>query len=126
MTSDVRSDLPRGVAIAANPYSGRKGNRQLVEALATALRTAGLEPRLMWGRDELTEAAADPGFTSSYRAVVAAGGDGTLHRVINQQTQLPLAMFPLGNENLFARQFGYSCDPEAMARLIAVAKTQTI
>ena len=120
------SDRPRGVAIAANPYSGRKQNRQRVEALAAALQEAGLEPRLMWGRDELAEAAANQSFNGDYRTVVAAGGDGTLNRVINYQIDVPLAMFPLGNQNLFARQFGHVGDPEAMARSIVAGKTRTI
>jgi diacylglycerol kinase (ATP) len=114
------------VAIAANPYSGRKSNRAHVEALAAALRAEGLKPRLMWGRDELREAASDGSFVKEFRAVVAAGGDGTLHRVINQQSDLPVAMFPLGNENLFARQFGFSRDPAALARAIAAGKVRRI
>jgi diacylglycerol kinase (ATP) len=122
----LERESPLGVAIAANPYSGRKQNRQRVEALAAELQKAGLEPRLMWGRDELADAAAHPSFTSEFRAVVAAGGDGTLNRVINYQIDVPLAMFPLGNQNLFARQFGYHGDPEAMALSIATGKTQTI
>ncbi|HUY33711.1 MAG TPA: diacylglycerol kinase family protein [Pirellulales bacterium] len=120
------SDLPLGVAIAANPYSGRKQNRRRVEALATALREAGLEPRLMWGRDELAAAAGDGNFANDYRAVVAAGGDGTLNRVINHPIAVPLAMFPLGNQNLFARQFGHNDDPAAMAAMIAAGKSTTI
>jgi diacylglycerol kinase family enzyme len=119
-------DLPPGVAIAANPYSGRKVNRELVEALAAAVRAAGLEPRLMWERDALREAAADGSLSREFRAVVAAGGDGTLHHVINQQTELPVAIFPLGNENLFARQFGYGRDPVALAGSIAAGRVQSI
>ncbi len=122
----MERESPLGVAIAANPYSGRKQNRQRVEALATALQGAGLKPRLMWGRDELAEAAAGGSFADDYRAVVAAGGDGTLNRVINYQIDVPLAMFPLGNQNLFARQFGFHGDPAAMARSIAAGKTRTI
>lgn len=122
----MERDSPLSVAIAANPFSGRKQNRQRVEALATALQEAGLEPKLMWGRDELADTAAHPGFTSEFRAIVAAGGDGTLNRVINYQIALPLVMFPLGNQNLFARQFGYDDDPAVMARTIAAGKTRTI
>ncbi len=118
--SDARGHY---VAIVANPYSGSKQNPQRVKDLATRLRLMGLGPVLMWGRDDLAQAAAAADFTRKYRCVVAAGGDGTLHRVINTQTAVPVAMFPLGTENLFAQQFGHSADPMAFAQMIAEGRT---
>jgi diacylglycerol kinase family enzyme len=116
----------REVAIVANPYSGALENPRRVEALCSALRDQGLEPHTVWQLDELAALAATPDFKQRYRAVVAAGGDGTLSCVINAQTKAPVAIFPLGNENLFAKCFGHSSDPLAMARLIAVGRTKTI
>lgn len=118
--------LPPGVVIMANPYSGVRHNRRRVGDLVAALRSEGLEARPLWHPGELAELSADPNFTASYRAVVAAGGDGTLNHVINHETRVPVMMFPLGNENLFARQFGYSSDPAAAATAIAAGRTRTI
>lgn len=126
MTSIPPGDRPRGVAILGNPYSGARDNRARINALAAALRAEGLEVCLIWSLDELASAAAEPDFAATRRAVVAAGGDGTLNCLINRQIPVPLAMYPLGNENLFARQFGYSADPQAMARTIAVGRTKAI
>jgi len=121
-----RGKLPRGVIVVANPYSGAKENRTCVEALASALRQQQLDCRIVWHLEELVEIAADPAAGERYRAVIAAGGDGTLNRVINLQSRLPIFMFPLGNENLFSRQFGCCCDPRHAAEVVAAGHTQTI
>jgi lipid kinase YegS len=47
-------------------------------------------------------------------AVLAAGGDGTVHAVINglSGTDVPLGIIPLGTANDFARQAGIPDDPD--------------
>lgn len=126
MTSRQLGDEPRGVAIVGNPYSGASDNLARIEALAGELRAHGLNVRLIWNLDELRETIVDPDFARQYRAIVAAGGDGTLNCVINSRIPVPLAMFPLGNENLFSRQFGHSPDPQRAAAMIAAGKTQIV
>lgn len=117
---------PREVTIVANPYSGALENRARVEALVEALRREGLQPRALWSFDELSEAAGEPGFLERCRCVVAAGGDGTFNRLLNCRFGAPLAMFPLGNENLLARQFGYPAEPSAAAAALAAGRLCTI
>lgn len=121
-----RADLPREVLIVANPYSGAKANRDRVDELLAALRRCDLEGRVIWDLTELVEITANPSAADRYRAVVAAGGDGTLNRVFNLQSRLPVCMFPLGNENLFARQFGYRCDAEHTADALAAGTVRSI
>jgi diacylglycerol kinase (ATP) len=106
------------VAVVANPFSGSRRNPRRVQALLQELRAARLEPVEMWQPEDLNRAAAEPGFAEQFRAIVVAGGDGTLHRVINTTTAVPLAHFPLGTENLFAAEFGHSADPAALAGMI--------
>ncbi|OYV82002.1 MAG: hypothetical protein B7Z73_17465 [Planctomycetia bacterium 21-64-5] len=118
--------LPPGVIIVANPYSGAKENRGCVAALSAALIERQLEPRIVWELGELAEVGADPLAAERYRAVVAAGGDGTLNRVINLQNRLPVFHFPLGNENLFSRQFGCCCQPAHAAAVLAAGRTRTM
>ena len=115
----------RRVAIVANPYSGARRNGALVKRLVAALESQGLEPHEIRQLDELA-AARSPQVARQYRCVVAAGGDGTLHRVLNEQLPLPIALLPLGNENLFARYFGYRRDPEAIAQAIAAGRVRPI
>lgn len=123
---DGTSALPPGVLMVANPYSGAKQNRECVSGLAGALRQRHLDCRIVWDLSELVEITADPSAADRYRAVVAAGGDGTLNRVLNLQSRLPICMFPLGNENLFARQFGGCCNPEHTADVIAAGRIRPI
>lgn len=118
--------MPRGVLVVANPYSGAKENRDCVQGLATALNERDLECRVVWDLTELVEITADPSAADHYRAVVAAGGDGTLNRVLNLQSRLPVCMFPLGNENLFSRQFGCCCDPRHTADVIAAGVARPV
>ena len=118
------------MAVVANPYSGSRKNPARVEALAEELRRLGCGVRLMWGRHELKEAAGQPGFLLRFPRIVVAGGDGTLHKVVNTpgvlESGVPLAHFPLGTENLFARQFDHPHDPARMAQIVAAGKTATI
>ncbi|MBI1370792.1 MAG: hypothetical protein GC162_19330 [Planctomycetes bacterium] len=109
---------PRKIAIAANPYSGKKANRQRLETLTAALRAGGWQPVQMWDKNGLGEALADPDFAGQYRCVVAAGGDGTLLHVINARPPAPVAAYPMGNENLFARQFGLRADPAQLLSIL--------
>lgn len=114
------------VAITANPFSGARRNPRLVESLAGELARIGLEPVVMWGRDELRDAASQPGFAQRFHCIVAAGGDGTLHRVVNTTLAVPVVHYPLGTENLFAQHFRHPRDPGAMARMIAAGGMSSI
>ncbi len=125
-TENAAHLLPRSAIIVANPYSGAKENRTCVEALADALRERRLECRIIWQLSELVEVAADPTAGERYRVVIAAGGDGTLNRVINLQNRLPVYMFPLGNENLFSRQFGCCHDPGHAADVIVAGRIRSM
>ena len=53
--------------------------------------------------------------------VIAAGGDGTIHTVVNAMIQndldLPLAVFPSGTANDFAYYFDLPHDIDSMAKL---------
>lgn len=57
----------------------------------------------------------------AYNLVVAAGGDGTIHEVVNAIAGLgrPLGVLPLGTANDFARTLSIPTDVHAAARLIA-------
>ncbi|HEY5313318.1 MAG TPA: diacylglycerol kinase family protein [Pirellulales bacterium] len=115
----------RRVAIVANPFSGARRNHEVVGKLIAALASHQLESHEIRHLDELA-AVRSPETAGQYRCVVAAGGDGTLHRVLNERLPLPVAVLPLGNENLFARHFGFDREPEAIAEAIAAGRTRPI
>jgi len=119
----------RTVAITANPYSGARRNRRYVDAMAWALREQQLDPQVIWDPIHRAEQLNDPALFDHCRCVIAAGGDGSLADVINDLARgehlagMPLAVLPMGNENLFARQFGFTRRVEATASAIARGRT---
>jgi len=132
LDSAVADDL-KTVAIAANPYSGSRHNRAMVEQLADALRARGLDPMPLWEIDALQHAVEQPDFADGVRCLVSAGGDGTLLHTLNtlhhgapHSADVPLIMMPLGTENLFAKQYGIGDDPDALADAIAAGRIRTI
>lgn len=108
--------MTQRVLILGNPFSGARDNRPLIDRFIQSLTTRGLQPDTLYDRTQWEQRLHDP--THQYRCIIAAGGDGTLADVINLKPNSPLVMFPLGNENLFAKPFGYSINPEPMAELI--------
>jgi diacylglycerol kinase (ATP) len=109
------------IVVAANPYRGAARPRARVDALVAALRATGATVRVVWEADERTALLGDPGAMADVRCVVAAGGDGTVAAVINELTSdVPLAVLPTGNENLFARALGFDVAPARLARAIGL------
>jgi diacylglycerol kinase family enzyme len=116
----------RGVLIVANPYSGSLENRRRVAALAEALGRAGFEPKELWHRSERTAELADPNHAANWNCVVAAGGDGTVADLINERPRVPIAVLPLGTENVFAQAFGFSSDEERLVSAIAQGRVRSV
>jgi diacylglycerol kinase family enzyme len=116
----------RGVLIVANPYSGSLENRRRVAALAEALGRAGFEPKELWHRSERTAELADPDQTGKWNCVIAAGGDGTVADLINEHPRVPVAVLPLGTENVFAQAFGFSSDEKRLVRAIARGRVRSV
>ena len=115
------------IVVAANPYSGAADNRRRVDALARELAALGRPLRVLWDARERATALADPVVMAGCRAVVVAGGDGTVAQVINElPSGTPLAAFPAGSENLFAAAHGFPDDAAALARALAGGRTRAL
>jgi diacylglycerol kinase family enzyme len=115
------------IIVAANPYSGAGPNRRRVDALIDALRTLGASTHVVWDPMERAAALAEAARTRGCQAVVVAGGDGTISQVVNElPSGVPLAVLPLGTENLLARALGFVRDPYALARAVVACRTRTI
>ncbi|HEU4370433.1 MAG TPA: diacylglycerol kinase family protein [Methylomirabilota bacterium] len=115
------------ILVAANPYRGADRPRARVAALTAALRYAGLPPRVVWDGGERAVLLGDPAALAGVRCVVAAGGDGTVAAVINElAADVPLAVLPGGNENVFARALGFGAEPAALASAIAAGRRRRI
>jgi diacylglycerol kinase (ATP) len=108
------------VLIAVNPLAGA-GNREAV-ALELKRQLEDLDLRVTVPEDieQFADLAAAKHARGSLRAVVAAGGDGTVSLVANHTPPgTPLAILPLGTENLLAQYLDVTADPQQLCRRIA-------
>ncbi len=120
-------DLPpsaKHVILAVNPKAGARARLDLIEQLQRELETHELTSEVITDSDRLREVTSQPEIAAKLRAVVAAGGDGTVARVANYTSAgTPLAILPLGTENLLSKYLNSSCDPHELASIIARGAT---
>src|SRR5690606_6950759 len=105
------------VCVIVNPAAG---NASVLEGLLAAV-PAGVVVQEATAADQtgtLAAAAVDAGF----ERVVAAGGDGTLHHLVNglegRLDRVAVGLLPLGTGNDFARTLALPLDPLAALELI--------
>ncbi|WP_406104198.1 diacylglycerol kinase [Micromonospora globbae] len=112
------------VAVLANPSAGRGRHRGLLAPLLSRLAGAGREVLLLEARSaEQAEAVCHAAVAGGVAALVAVGGDGTVHRAVQAVagTSIPFGPVPAGTGNDFATDTGYPPDPLAAAEVIAGA-----
>lgn len=105
------------VLILANPKSGSGPGLRHVTQLVKGLTDFGLDTTVCHNLGDFDGQLQC--WQAEMRCVVAAGGDGTLGEVLNRAPGLPVAMLPLGTENLVARHFGFDREASGLARRIA-------
>ena len=103
--------------LIANPISGKGHAKNVAERAYAALTESGAQGQLTFtsasgdAKRFAQEAAAD-----GIRSVIACGGDGTLHEVVNGIATVPnvtLGVLPCGRGNDFAAAVGVPLKPEA-------------
>ncbi len=110
---------PKHVLIAANPKSGASDRSHLVNDLCDRLRSHGLDATIVRELSEFERLAKEYSLSSTLHSVVSAGGDGTVSAVVSRVSpETPIYVFPLGTENLLAKQFGTTSEPEKAAAAI--------
>lgn len=117
--------MPRRALILINPNSRQGGERD--EAFARELKEAGFE--LVCDRtDAESIAQAIRRHHHDVDLVVVGGGDGTLNDAIEGliETQLPLAILPLGTANDLARTLELPLDPHVACQIIADGEVRQI
>ncbi len=119
----IANPLPNSatqVLVAANPNAGARSGKPKIDRLAELLREAGFEPTVTSNIDEIASLSQSLLASGQLRAVVAAGGDGTVDLVVNNtDPTVPLTILPLGTENLLSKYLKISPDPEFVCRTIA-------
>ena len=112
------------ILIAANPKSGASSGLGKVGLLNEQLVAAGYQVEIC-DTLELLASRSQQLFTQNcLKAVVAAGGDGTAAAVANLiPVGVPMSIFPLGTENLLAKQLGLTSDVQRTVQAIRGGKT---
>ena len=114
-----------------NPVSGSRHDKRerAVADAAEVFRRAGIEATLeeMTGPGSATtqaQAAADAGFD----AIIACGGDGSVHEVLQGlvNSRSALGVLPLGTGNALANDLRLPRDPRAAAQMLSSSKPRAI
>src|SRR5262245_46827593 len=107
------------VIISVNPKPGRRAAQPAAEQLARFRAARGLQPEILTDLAEVARRAAAGQARGDLRAVVAAGGDGTIAEIINRVPPgVPATILPLGTENLLAKYLGIGREPESVGDAI--------
>lgn len=115
----------RRVALIYNPASGQHSWRKTtaIEQAVGVLRGAGIEPETLETRGPgSAETLAEEAVRRGCDTVVACGGDGTVHEVLQALvgTDAALGVLPLGTANALAANLGLPSSPaKAMRKLLA-------
>jgi len=113
------------VLICVNPTagSGSRRRQKRVRRLEELLVSAGLTVEIHSDLDPLRRRSDQLQTEGRLRVVVGAGGDGTLHALLNGLgAGVPLAMLPLGTENLLAQYVGQGRGLSTLARMIQTGR----
>lgn len=111
----------RQIVLFMNPRAGRGAGSRLVQELARLLNDYGFSVTQIDKIEGLVQhMAREP----RVDAVIAAGGDGTVETVVNATAaHVPIAVFPLGTENLLAKYLGIQADPRRLVEMISLGRT---
>ena len=124
MTTEKLLTDTRTVIVSVNPNSGSRDRGALVEELCEELVRLNYTPVVL---TEIARGVAETlrlQGTGELRAVVAAGGDGTVSLLANElPPEIAFAILPLGTENLLAKYLGLTADPDRIAQLIDAGET---
>jgi diacylglycerol kinase (ATP) len=122
---DSSEDPPGPVAVLTNDTAGRGRRRRLLPAVLERLAGAGRPLRqLDAGTGATAETACHYAIADGASAVVAVGGDGTLHAALQAVagTGVPLGVVPAGTGNDLAAGFGVPAAPLLAAEAAAAAR----
>lgn len=114
--------LPPGrrVLIARNPTAGARDTAPLVDAFCRALTRRGYSAEQYTDIAQLQDQILAAQEAGDLRCIVAAGGDGTVAMLTNHTpADTPIAILPLGTENLLAKYLQVPIGTTGPARLAA-------
>ncbi|MGC5028518.1 diacylglycerol kinase family protein [Micromonospora sp. DT229] len=115
------------IAVLANPDAGRGVHRGLLPEVLDRLAAGGRPLQVLKAQTRTqAEAACHEAVAEGAAALVAVGGDGTVHLALQALagTRTPFGAVPIGTGNDFAVETGSPVDPLAAVDAIAAALRQ--
>ena len=114
------------VGIIYNPISGKGRGESTVLIVTKLLKKLQIEHKVS-SVEDLTEKDS---FTQEFKnmsLIIIAGGDGTLQYLLYDLSKLniPIYMLPVGNESLFAKEFGMSTKLETIKKFLRHGNSTT-
>jgi YegS/Rv2252/BmrU family lipid kinase len=121
----------RRVALIYNPASGQYSARRkaAVQQVLDVLQSAGIEAEAFVTETPGSATThAQQAVRDGYDAILACGGDGTVHEVLQSLvgTNVALGVIPLGTANALASDLGLNGDPGKAARTLLSASPTRI
>ena len=117
------------IIILLNPNSGRGRARVVLRAALEVMRREGARIDVQESRDaQHLRSLARQAAAERPDAIVALGGDGTQHYVLNGMvgSEIPLGIIPCGSGNDFAKGLGIPTQPRAAAEVLCAGKTRRV
>ena len=115
----AESNAQQSVVISVNPNSGAADRSALIEETKVKLLTAGFVVDVLSDVDQVVSVATEKSGEGKLRAVVAAGGDGTVSLLANMlPAGVPITILPLGTENLLAKHFGFEANANSLMEVL--------
>jgi len=111
----------RRAAVVYNPVSGAGRAEALSREAQERLQDAGFEVERLATRPEGGALEVVRGLKPGLELLVVAGGDGSIREAVEAlgpDAPVQLAILPLGNANVVARELGISTDPRQAMRLL--------
>lgn len=109
-----------------NPTAGTKGHDK--DAILGALKLADIDVRYVSTKNGDFEEAFKDALKKAADFVIAAGGDGTIGRVLTTlaDRSLPVALLPLGTANNAARSLGIAGTPQELVETWKLERTAPV
>jgi diacylglycerol kinase family enzyme len=111
--------------VFVNVKAGARPAMPRVKRLAELLVERGFHAEVLSDFDAAADRANRAYQAGTLRALVAAGGDGTVAALVNRTLAgVPITVLPSGTENLLARHFHLGRRPESCCRTIAAGRAR--
>ncbi len=118
---------PQTVVIGSSPKAGSGRRRWVLANVERDLRAKGFHVIASHSLDEIVHSATHAFAKNELRAVIAAGGDGTISLLAQTlPANYPILPLPLGTENLLARYYGCDWRPDQVMAAIELGEIRKI